>query len=285
MIRRVLMTASAVLLIGGSLVAPAQAEEPEVEVTSSVTTARPGENVTVTVKLTNIHGFSILQPRARLFSTPRALADYATLVSCTGAASCTTVNDPNNTPIGYQGALAEALGGFQTATVTFTLAIKTDAVGGLETLQGQLVGGNYATPLVNGPQLTVHTESDLSVKLTGTPRFGLLVPRVDFTVDIRNHGPNKVLNGTVTATLPAGVSATSSDCAVSSGQVSCPVTNLAPGATKTVSFATPLKLLNIGLPYKFHATRTATDPADINAANDKSSVECTVVTVILVNCR
>lgn len=285
MIRRLLMTASAVLLIGGSLTAPAQAEVPEVEVTSSVTTARPGENVTVTVKLTNIHGFSILQPRARLFSTPRALADYATLVSCTGAASCTAVNDGNGNPIGYQGALAEALGGFQSATVTFTLAIKPDAIGGTETLQGQLFGLNYATPPVNGPQLTVHTESDLSVKLTGTPRFGLLVPRVDFTVDIRNHGPNKVLSGTVTATLPAGVTATSSDCTVSGGKVSCPVTNLAPGASKTLTFATPLRLLNIGLPYKFHAERTATNPTDINAANDKSSVECTVVSALLVSCR
>ncbi|MEV6237216.1 hypothetical protein [Lentzea sp. NPDC051838] len=285
MIRRMLVTASAVLLIGGSLAAPAQAEEPEVEVTSSVTTARPGESVTVTVKLTNIHGFSVLQPRARLFSTPRALADYATLVSCTGAASCTAVNDGNGNPIGYQGALAEALGGFQTATVTFTLALKTDAVGGVETLRGELFGSNYATPLIDGPQLTVHTESDLSVNLTGTPRFGLLVPRVDFAVDIRNHGPNKVLNGTVTATLPPGVSATSSDCTVSGNQVSCPVTNLAPGAGKTVTYATPLRLLNIGLPYKFQAARTATDPTDVNAANDKSSVECTVVTAILVSCR
>ncbi|WP_053733292.1 DUF11 domain-containing protein [Nocardia sp. NRRL S-836] len=272
-------------LLGAAVAVPAVAAQPEVELTSSAAVVRPGEQFTVTVQLTNINGFTILQPTARLFSTPRALAEYATLVGCTGAASCTTLTGPTG-PTGFQAALAEALGGYRSATVTFTLAVKQDAVGGTGTLQAQLSGANYATFPVDGPQLTVHTEADLQVAgITGTPRLGLLVPRIDFTVDVTNHGPNALLSGVVTTTLPQGVSGTSGSCAASGSTVTCPVPVLAPGASTKLAFSVPVRLLNIGLDYRFRAARTGSDPIDPNTANDSASTQCTVVSLVLVSCR
>lgn len=287
MFRRTLAVTTAALLgfLGAAQAVPASAAPPEVELTSSAAVVRPGEQFTVTVKLTNVNGFTILQPTARLFSVPRALPEYTTLVGCTGAASCTTLNGPNG-PIGYRAALAEALGGFQSATVTFTLAVKQEAVGGVGTLQASLFGANYATPPIDGPQLTVYTEADLQVvALTGTPKLGLLVPRVDFTVDVKNHGPNALLSGVVTTTLPQGISATQGSCTATGNTVSCPVTNLSPGATAKLTFSVPVRLLNIGLNYQFHAARTASDPVDPNTGNDNASTQCTVVSILLVSCQ
>jgi uncharacterized repeat protein (TIGR01451 family) len=272
-------------LLGAAAAVPAVAVAPEVELTSSAAVVRPGEQFTVTVTLTNVHGFSILQPTARLVSTPRALAEYTTLVGCTGAASCTTLTGPDG-PAGYRAALAEALGGYRSATVTFTLAVKQDAVGGAATLQAQLVGGNYASVPVDGPQLTVHTEADLQVaKITGTPRLGLLVPRIDFTVDVTNHGPNALLSGVVTTTLPQGVTGTSGSCTAGGNTVTCPVPALASGASTKLTFSVPVRLLDIGLDHRFRAARTGSDPVDPNTANDGASTQCTVVSLLLVSCR
>ncbi|ANZ42275.1 hypothetical protein BBK82_46475 [Lentzea guizhouensis] len=285
MFRRTLAIATIAGLLGAAVAAPAVAAPPEVELTSSAAVVRPGEQFTVTVKLTNINGFTILQPTARLFSAPRAIAEYTTLVGCTGAAGCTTLTGPSG-PTGYRAALAEALGGFQSATVTFTLAVKQDAVGGTGTLQAQLFGTNYATFPVDGPQLTVHTEADLQVaKITGTPRLGLLVSRIDFTVDVTNHGPNALLGGVVTTTLPQGVSAANGTCTASGNTVTCPVPHLAPGASAKLAFTVPVRLLNIGLDHRFRAARTGSDPVDPNTGNDAASTQCTVVSLVLVSCR
>src|ERR1700709_1533640 len=73
---------------------PAQADVPEVELSSSVSTVLPNGNVTVTEKVTNVNPFTVLQPKAQLFSVPTVLASYTSLVGCTGG-TCSTINGVN----------------------------------------------------------------------------------------------------------------------------------------------------------------------------------------------
>lgn len=287
LLRRPIALAVLMLLTAGAAavaVLPAQADPAEVQLSVAPSTVQPGGTVTVTETITNINGFVILQPAARLFSTPTVLTSYTSLVSCTGAASCTTVSDSSG-PIGYRAALAQALGPQESATVTFTLQVSLGAPDLTETLQGQLLGSNYGTDLVNGPTLTVDANADAAVGLTATPKFGLLVPRLEFAVQVSNAGPGVLRNAKITTTLPAGLSANGSGpCVPATGNVVCTVTTLAQGAQTTMTFSVPLGLLSIGLPYQFTSTLTSSDSRDLNAANNSDSTTCTVVTPLLVNC-
>lgn len=265
--------------------AAAHADTPEVELTLSSSTVTPGGTLTVTEKLNNVNAFSVLNPAARLFSAPNALPGYATLTGCTGAASCTTITNGSGQPIGYQATLAEAMAGFSSATVTFSLTISASALGGQQTMRGQLFGSNYASEIMDGPVLTIDAKSDVDVDLAATPRLGLLVPKIDFTAKITNGGPDGLQSATVTTALPAGLSATSSECAPGSGNVVCTFGALATGSAATKRFSVPLGLLNIGIPYTFTATRTASIPRDPVGDNDTASVRCTVVTLLLVTCQ
>lgn len=189
----------------------AGADPAEVETTVSQAAVLAGDTVTVTEKVTNVHDFSVLHPTVRLYSTPDALSSYASLVDC--SASCTSV------PGGFQAVLPEALDGFASATVTFTLRIAPGAPNLTETLRGQLSGSNYATPLVDGPALTVTAKADGAVGLTATPKLGLLVPRLEFTVSLRSLGPGPVQDAVVTTTLPSGLD--SNGCTPGAGTVAC----------------------------------------------------------------
>jgi hypothetical protein len=140
----------------------AHADTPEVELSLSSSTVVPGGTVTVTEKLNNVNAFTILGPAARLFSSPHALPSYTTLSGCTGAASCTTIVDGGGHPVGYQATLAEAISGFGSATVTFSLTISAAAPGGQETIRGQLFGLNYASEIMDGPVLTIDAKSDVA---------------------------------------------------------------------------------------------------------------------------
>lgn len=284
--RRLCLFAAATLLSGGvSLLSSeaALADEPEVEISVSPAAASPGDTITVTEKLTNVHGFTILGAHARLLSNPGALTSYTTLEGCAGAVgACSTFTDGSD-PVGYQAPVGSISGG-GSATVVFTLKISPTATGGARVLQGTLFGSNYATFPIDGPTLTVITEADVSVRLTAMPRLGLLVPRIQFTVAISNHGPATVSSAQIRTALPPGLSATSSACTPGTGSVTCPFTGLAAGANASAQFNVPLSLLTIGVPYTFTATRTASAPGDPVAGNDSSSVRCTVVTPLLVSC-
>lgn len=285
--RRKISLAALVLLAAGAtaVMAPPAYAAPEVQLNVSAPAVNPGDTVTVTETITNVNGFTVLQPRARLFSTPDALTSYASLVSCTGVTSCTTVDGPDG-PIGFQGALPEALGSQDSATVTFTLKILANAPDLVETLQGQLFGSNYASDLVNGPTLTVTASADAAVSLQATPKLGLLVPRLDFAMKVSNSGPGSVRNAKITTTLPAGLSASASGpCVAGPRTVVCTVGKLDNGANTTAKFSVPLRLLSVGVPYTFTATRTSSDSPDPNAANDSDSTTCTVVTPLLVTCN
>ncbi|WP_248958879.1 hypothetical protein [Sphaerisporangium perillae] len=279
-----LVVTAIAMVMSPLLATPASADPPEVALALSASQVNAGDPVTVTVTVTNIHSFTVLNATARVFTTPAALPSYAALTGCTGAiGACTTVSDASG-PIGFQAPVG-ALSGGASATVAFTLEIGQDAEPGEQAFQGELRGSNYASEIVTGPVLTIVSEADAAVSLTATPRLALLVPKIEFTVRVTDNGPGVLRHATVTTPLPAGLSAVSGDCGTGSGTVTCTIGQVGLGATVTRKFSVPVGLLNIGVPYTFTATRTASDPADPVAANDAGQVRCTVVSVVLVNCR
>jgi uncharacterized repeat protein (TIGR01451 family) len=129
-----------------------------------------------------------------------------------------------------------------------------------------------------------YAAADVSVALTADPQPGLLGARIDYTVTVTNHGPSTLTSATVRADLPVPMAASSSDCATASGTVTCTVSNLASGASAGKHFSVPVSLLTVGLPYTVTASRTASTPVDLNAANDRASRTCTVVTSLIITC-
>lgn len=127
--------------------------------------------------------------------------------------------------------------------------------------------------------------ADLSVALTATPHPALLGATITLTVSVTNHGPGALTSGTVTATLPAPMTAASSTCATAPGTVTCTLPALASGAASIQSFTVPIALLTLGIPYTVTATRTASTPADPNPANDTASRTCTIITSLIINCH
>ncbi|MEU8270728.1 hypothetical protein AB0B89_26665 [Sphaerisporangium sp. NPDC049002] len=279
------LVAMAVAMVMSPLLAtPASADPPEVALSLSSSQVNTGDSVTVTVQVTNIHGFTVLNAAARVFTTPAALPSYATLTGCTGASGpCTTVSDGSG-PIGFEAPVG-ALSGGASATVVLTLAIAQNAQPGEQTFQGELRGSNYASEIVTGPALTIISQADAAVRLTASPKLALLVPKIEFTVRVTDNGPGVLRSATVRTPLPGGLSGVSGDCATGSGAVTCTTGPVALGASVTKKFTVPIGLLSIGVPYTFTATRTASDPVDPVSSNDVESVQCTVVSVVLVNCH
>jgi uncharacterized repeat protein (TIGR01451 family) len=257
----------------------AAADTPEVTLSVSPSTAQPGDQVTVTETVTNINGFTILQPTANLFSTPDALTGFATLTGCDAGpgGSCGTVTDGDGNPIGYQAVFGSALGGNSSMTATFTLTLNAGDDSAVETLQGQLRGTNYATGLVSGPTLTINAKADIAVGLSGkAQKTGLLSLQLNFTVTVTNNGPAAVRSAKVTASVPLGLRANSTSCTTSNGGAVCSFGTVPAGGRATATFSVPAGLLDIGLPFTFSAQRTSSSPTDPNAANDSASTTCTV---------
>ncbi len=290
--RRAVTTGTLVALAAAGVVATsasASADTPEVAITVSPSTAQPGDTVTVTETVTNINGFTILQPTASLFSTPDALPGYTTLTHCDAGAggTCGTITDGNGHPVGYRAVFGGALGGYSSAVATFTLTLDANDDSAVETLEGQLSGANYGTGVVSGPMLTVNAKADVAVALTGTPqRAGLLglSLNLDFTVTVTNDGPAALRSATVTATVPMGLRATSTSCTTSGGGAVCSFGAVPVGGKATATFSVPSGLLTIGLPFTFGAKRSASSPTDPNPANDSATSTCTVLGVLAASC-
>ncbi|WP_326782274.1 hypothetical protein OG481_29750 [Streptomyces longwoodensis] len=126
--------------------------------------------------------------------------------------------------------------------------------------------------------------ADLGVALTATGVPGLPAGRITYTVTLTDNGPSPLTSGTVTATLPAGTTATTSSCTPVGSRVTCTVGALAPGATTTRTFTVPLGALTLGLPYTVTVQRTASSPTDPDPADDTASRTCTVITSLIINC-
>lgn len=126
------------------------------QVSVSPATAHPGDVVTVTQTVTNNLGSTLLQPVARLLSGPDEVPLYATLQSCTGASSCSVLNNAGGQPIGFEAVLPSALSALGgTSVITYQLKILDGVPDLQETLQGQLLGLNFLSAIIDGLLLTV----------------------------------------------------------------------------------------------------------------------------------
>ncbi|MFC7617672.1 FG-GAP-like repeat-containing protein [Actinokineospora soli] len=139
--------------------------------------------------------------------------------------------------------------------------------------------------LLNRTERPVPPTADVSVKLTANPNIGLLISEIRYTLTIRNLGPDALQSGTVSTPIPAGVKIVpGSGCSVAAGVLTCSTGALAVNGSVVRKFTHPLSALSIGT-LRLTATRTASTPADPNAANDKSTSTCSVVSILLVTCR
>ncbi|MFN2496168.1 MAG: hypothetical protein ABR608_09725 [Pseudonocardiaceae bacterium] len=176
-LRRAIALAGLVLLTAGTMAVAAVPAQAHTEVQLSVypSTVHPGDTITVTQTITNVNNFTIPNPSTRLFSRPDVITSYTSPVSCSGAAGCDTLNGPDGL-IGYQAVLPEALDAGTSAAVTFTLQISPHAPDLVATLQGQVLGSNYAMDRVDGPTLTVNTSAGTFMFVTATPKSRQPVP-------------------------------------------------------------------------------------------------------------
>lgn len=294
MFRRAVALVGLVALTAGTtalVAAPAQADVPASQLSVSPTTVHPGDTVTITQTVTNNLVSTLLSPAVQLVTAPDGLTSFASLVGCSGAASCGVLNNGSGQPIGYQAILPSSLnplGG--NAVVSWTLKILDTAPDLQETLQGRLLGLNFLSDLLNGPLLIVDANADVAVSVDATPKLGLLKPTLDVAVTVTNNGPGQFLLGTITTTVPAGLIPVGVPPCVGvpgvgiPGQVVCVVPLLAKGASTTLRFSIPLNLLSIGLPYTFTSSRTLSVSRDLNSANDSDSTTCLVVSRLLVLC-
>jgi YVTN family beta-propeller protein len=128
------------------------------------------------------------------------------------------------------------------------------------------------------------TAADISVDVSAQ-FLNLLTPAIQFTLTATNNGPDPVSSATLTASIPAGVTATnlSSGCTQSGATVTCTYGAINLGASAQKSFSLPTSLLGVGT-VGVTATRTASTPTDPNPANDTDSASCTVVSILLAIC-
>ena len=280
---RIGITALVAATAAVALAVPASADTFAVGValTVSPSTVTVGNSVTVTETITNPNGFTILQPKVQLHSTPDNLAGITTLTGCDAGTNgtCATISD------GYQATLGAAISGNSSVTVTFTLAVDTTAASAVETLEGQLIATNFSTNPVPGPTLTINALADLGVTLTGKPNPGLLSMTLDFTVKVTNSGPGTEIGATYTATATSGLDISStSTCHGHNNTATCTFGAIPAGGSATAKFNVPIGLLDIGIPFTFNVTRATSTPTDPNPANDSSTTHCTAVSVLLASC-
>ncbi|MEV7026369.1 beta-propeller fold lactonase family protein [Kitasatospora sp. NPDC093558] len=125
----------------------------------------------------------------------------------------------------------------------------------------------------------------LGVALAATPVTGLVSGRVDYTITLTGQGPDPVTAATVGAALPPDLAATSGDCTVADGQLTCTLdAPLAKGATTTRHFSVGLGLFTGVQNFAVTASRTSGTPADPSPATAQDTRSCTAVFALLITC-
>ncbi|RAJ50750.1 putative repeat protein (TIGR01451 family) [Streptomyces sp. KhCrAH-43] len=145
-------------------------------------------------------------------------------------------------------------------------------------------GGVGSTPLGITSGVVRPAKADLAVALKAKAN-ALLPGAIGYTLTVHNAGPNKATSAKVTATLPAGASATglSPGCTASGNTVVCAFADIPASTSVTAGFKLPLSLLNLGQ-ITVQAARTASSPTDPVPSNDTSSASCTVISILLATC-
>ncbi|MCM2425090.1 IPT/TIG domain-containing protein [Streptomyces sp. RKAG337] len=252
---------------------------------TSCTATAPAGTGTVDVQVTTPGGTSATSAADQYTYIPvPAVTALSPASGPTGGGTAVTV-----TGTGLAGATAVTFGPGNPATAVTCTATSCTATAPAHTagtvdVQVTTPGGTSA--VVSAGQYTyVDPKADIDVDVTAQPHLGILVPYLTYTLKAHNTGPNAVTSATLTATLPAGASATnlSAGCTTTTGTVTCTYGTIANGASTDKTFRVPLSLLSLG-----HVTvtgvRTTSAPSDPNPANDSASATCTVVSIILATC-
>jgi len=116
------------------------------------------------------------------------------------------------------------------------------------------------------------SSADVSVDLTAVA--SLIWPIVDYRVSVTNNGPQPLTSATVVVALDPRSGTTSSPCPFANATLTCSFGALAPGATATLTNRIYFDVFNTAATLDATATRTASTPADPNAANDTDTARC-----------
>lgn len=273
------VVASLVLLVGLLVPGVADAAPPEPSSASASTPeVAPGGTFTVSVEVFNPEDFTVTEASAQLRVVEAPISAAFELVSCTGGA-CSEYS-----PTSYRGFVGDLAPGTG-ATVTFTL--RALGVFGSNTLEHQLVGGNFSFAAGTGPVVTVvgaPQVADVAVALDASAS-GLLVSRITYRVSVVNRGP-----AATTALRVRGVYAYGLAWAGGSGCVRdgsrgavCDFPPLPSGGRASATFSVNAGLLALGS-FSATATRDSSSPADPNSGNDSARRSCTALTGLLVRC-
>jgi uncharacterized repeat protein (TIGR01451 family) len=202
----------------------------EISKSDGVTSATPGQSLVYTIVATNNGPEDV--PVATVSDTfPGELACSWTSVAAgaTGSSSGSgNLNDTLSMPTG------------SSVTYTVTCVIDPSASGSLtntaaisSAIIDPVPGNNSATD----SDTVLIAETDLTLVKTGLPdpfiRGGLMT----FTLSVTNSGPSDSSGGTISDTLPAELSFSSSpDCSASGQDLTCPVPALSAGDSIDLSF-------------------------------------------------
>ncbi len=177
------------------------------------------------------------------------------------------------------GATSVSFGGhnaasFSCAATSCTATAPASSVAGTVDVRVTTAGGTSAVVPADRFGYVAPT-ADAAVGLTASPVSGLLGGRVDYTLTVTGRGPDPVTGVTVTSALPSGMIATSSDCTIASGRLTCAIAGpLAVGASVTRHFTVQVGLLDLGRTFAVTTARTASTPADPVPGNDSASRTC-----------
>lgn len=195
------------------------------------------------------------------------------------------------TGTGLNGATAVSFGAAGNATAVSctetgcTATAPAAAAAGVVDVRVTTAGGTSAVVPAGRFTYTAPT-ADLAVSLAATPVGGLFSGRVDYTLTVTNQGPETVTSATISADLPAGFTASSTDCTIAAGKLTCAVAGpLAKGASVTRHVTVHVGLLNLGRTFTVTAARTASAPTDPVAANDRASRTCSATLALLISCK
>ncbi|TDW90911.1 putative repeat protein (TIGR01451 family) [Kribbella pratensis] len=271
-------------IVGGTLAVPvaASAEDlPSTSVAVSSVMPSPGETITATQTVTNIGGFTLVNAQAAMYALDQSLTDWFQLVSCSGATTNCFVADGQN----FRAALGDLPAG-ESRTVVWTLRVRDDTRTDPFRMRIQLRADNYAFDILDGPRVDiVPGAADIAVTLNASVRSGL-VPRITYTVTIKNNGPGAATGVRVLGTVPSNLTYAAGGTCTRVGTTrtaNCDVASLDSGASTTRTFAGDAGVLTIGT-LQATAARTASSPDDPVATNDKATRTCTALTGLIVRC-
>ena len=122
--------------------------------------------------------------------------------------------------------------------------------------------------------------ADLAITKTG-PAKAIAGTNATYTVSITNNGPSNATHVVVTDTLPSGVTFVSSSvaCSNSVGVLTCPIGNLANGASISFTVTIHIPSSGVGSSSITNTANVTGDQLDPNSGNNTASLTTSVISV------